>query len=80
LKRKKLSLNEAKRIALHEYSGGKILGADMIEENRQLLWVFDIQHGRDQITILIDAYTGKVVSVEGLDPQKERRLQRRERE
>lgn len=77
LKRKKLSQNEAKRIALRQFAGGKILGSDLIEENRQLLWIFDIQHGKDQITILIDAYTGKVASVEGLDPQKERREQRR---
>ncbi len=77
LKRKKLSPNEAKRIALRQFSGGKILGAELSDEEGKLLWIFDIQHGKDQITVLIDAYTGKVVSVEGLDPRKERRERRR---
>lgn len=72
LKRKKLSKNEAKRIVLQEITGGKILNAEMIREDHKLLWLFDVQHGKNFLTILIDAYTGKIVSSEGDDKHRNR--------
>ncbi len=72
LKRKKLSKNEAKRIVLKEITGGKILNAEMIREDHKLLWLFDVQHRKDFITVLIDAYTGKIINSEGNDKHRTR--------
>lgn len=75
LRRKKLSKNEAKRIALQEMTGGKIMGMELTREGNRVVWIFDIQHGKDMINVVLDAYTGKILSKDG-DPSSDSKRRR----
>lgn len=67
MRRKKLSKNEARRIVLATITGGKILNADLVQEDGASKWIFDVQHGRDILSIVIDAYTGEVLEMESTE-------------
>jgi hypothetical protein len=68
---KKIGMKRAKEIAARE-AAGKIEESELEKENGKLVYSFDIRNAKGTITeVQVDAYSGKVVSVEEEDAQKE---------
>ena len=66
----KIKESEAKRIALEQVPSGSIKSAEIENERGHLVWSFDIsKSGTRNITeVLVDAKTGKIVSVSKENP------------
>jgi hypothetical protein len=66
----KITKEEAQKIALGQVPTGTVKTCEIEKENRRLVWSFDIATtGSENITeVLVDAKTGKVVSVESETP------------
>jgi hypothetical protein len=68
---KKIGMKQARAIAVKE-AAGKIKSSELEKENGKWVYSFDIRNAKGTITeVQVDAYTGKVVSVEEEDAQKE---------
>ena len=61
----KVKESEAKKIALEKVPSGSIKSAEIENERGHLVWSFDISrpHTRNITEVLVDAKTGKIVSV-----------------
>ncbi|GAB1596844.1 PepSY domain-containing protein [Lysobacter claricitrinus] len=69
-----ISKAKAETIALHRVEHGVIKSAELENEMHRQVWSFDIaRHGVAGVTeVLVDAHTGKVLSVKDETPAKER--------
>ncbi len=70
MKQAKITKAEAEKIALAKVPQGKIQSAEIENEHHALVWSFDIvKPGSKDITeVLVDAKTGKIVSVDIENP------------
>jgi len=63
-KEAKISMKQARTIALKQVSGGKISSAELEREKGKLIYSFDIKTAASGITeVNVDAMNGKVVDV-----------------
>lgn len=68
---KKIGMKRAKAIAMNQ-AAGKIKSSELEKENGKWIYSFDIRNAKGTITeVNIDAYSGKVISVEEENAQKE---------
>ena len=68
---KKIGMKRAREIAMKEASG-KIKSSELEKEKGKWIYSFDIRNSKGTITeVNIDAYSGKVISVEEENAQKE---------
>src|SRR5690625_2492647 len=58
-----ISIEEAKRIALEEFSG-KIDDIDLDIEDGRLIYEVEIERGDEEAEMEIDAYTGEIIVIE----------------
>jgi uncharacterized membrane protein YkoI len=66
----KINESQAKKIALTKVPNGSIKSAEIENEKGHLVWSFDISKAgtRDITEVLVDAKTGKIVSVSNENP------------
>jgi uncharacterized membrane protein YkoI len=66
----KVKESEAKKIALEQVLSGSIKSAEIENEKGHLVWSFDIAKSgtRNIIEVLVDAKTGKIISVSKENP------------
>ncbi len=68
---KKIGMKRARAIAMKE-AAGKIKSSELEKENGKWIYSFDIRNAKGTITeVNIDAYSGKVISLEEENAQKE---------
>jgi hypothetical protein len=75
LKRKKLSLNEARLVLSEEFPGARIRKGALVNVSDAEEWLFEMKIGRASASVYVDAYTGKIKSIESDDPTFDRTLQ-----
>jgi hypothetical protein len=78
----KISMEEARALALARVPKGKVQTAELEREHGKLIYSFDIRvPGKSGIEeVQIDAMNGKVVSIEHETPQAERKEAQREKQ
>lgn len=75
----KISMKKARSIALKQ-AAGKIESAEIEKEKGKLVYSFDIRTNRGVIKeVWVDAYTGKVLSVQTESKTEERNEKRKEK-
>lgn len=71
-KEAKISMDKAKEIALKKVPGGTIESAELEREKGKLVYSFDIKTSKPGVTeVLVNAMTGKVISVKHETPAAE---------
>ena len=75
LKQKKLSLNEARLIVSGEFPGARVRKGTLVVVSEAEEWLFEMKIGRASASVYVDAYTGKIRSIESDDPTMDRMLQ-----
>ncbi len=76
---KKIGMKRAKEIAMRQ-TAGKIKSSELEKEKGKWIYSFDIRTSKGAITeVNIDAYTGKVISVEEENAKKEADEKRKEK-
>ena len=76
---KKIGMKRAKEIAMKQASG-KIKSSELEKENGKWVYSFDIRNAKGTITeVLVDAYSGKIISVEEESAEKEAEEERMEK-
>ncbi|MGC8763987.1 MAG: PepSY domain-containing protein [Acidobacteriota bacterium] len=68
----KITLEQAKKIALATVPGGTVKSAELEKEKGQWIYSFDIQSGREIREVWIDPETGKVLANELESPAAEK--------
>jgi hypothetical protein len=78
----KITQADAEKTALAKVPGGKVKEAELEEEDGLLVWCIDITgpDTKDETEVLVDAKTGKVVSVSKETPGEEKKEQAKEEE
>jgi len=67
----KISMKEAKTIALKKVANGRIQSAELENEGGKLIYSFDIKAASGITEVNVDAMNGKVVAVQNESPAKE---------
>jgi hypothetical protein len=75
LKRKKLSLNEGRRVATATFPMVRFRKGSLVKVNNLEEWMFEGVLGHAQVVVYINALTGEIRSVESDDILTDRRLQ-----
>lgn len=75
LKRKKLSLNEARLALVTEIPGARVRKGALVKVGDDEEWLFEMKIGRAMASVYLDAYTGRIRSIESDDPTMDRALQ-----
>jgi uncharacterized membrane protein YkoI len=72
-KEAKISMDQAKEIALKHVKNGKIESSELERENGKLIYSFDIREAarKDVTEVNVDAMNGKIVAIEHESPKKE---------
>jgi hypothetical protein len=70
-KQAKITKAQAEKIALAKVPHGTVKSAEIENEKGHLVWSFDIAkpHTRDITEILVDANTGKIISIQTESPR-----------
>lgn len=68
----KISMDEAREIALKQVSGGKIESGELEREHGKLIYSFDVKTGKSGVTeVNVNAIDGKIVGVQKENAAKE---------
>lgn len=75
LRRKKLSLNEARRILNERLPQLRFRKGMLVTVNNEQEWMFESNYGHALVIVYLNALTGRLRSIESDDPLIDRRLQ-----
>jgi uncharacterized membrane protein YkoI len=75
VRRKKLSLNEARLIVQEKFPGCRVYKGSLVRVSEEEEWLFDVKLGRASAAVYIDAISGEIRSIESDDPNVDRKLQ-----
>jgi hypothetical protein len=75
LKRKKLSVNEARIMLTEKFPGVRVYNGSLVSVSDHEEWLFELRFGRSSASAYMDAYTGEIRSIESDDPNLDRKLQ-----
>ncbi|MBL0176917.1 MAG: hypothetical protein IPP94_16940 [Ignavibacteria bacterium] len=75
VRRKKLSLNEARFIVQEKFPGCRVVKGSLVRVSDVEEWLFDVKLGRASAAVYIDATSGEIRSIESDDPNMDRKLQ-----
>lgn len=72
-KEAKISMDQAKEIALKHVKNGKIESSELEREHGKLIYSFDIREAtrKDVTEVNVDALNGKIVAIDHENPKKE---------
>jgi hypothetical protein len=75
LKRKKLSINEARIILTQKFEGARVYKGTLVTVSEKEEWLFELKFSRASASVYLDAYSGEIRSIESDDPNLDKKLQ-----